>query len=150
VGLGDGIGKTLAWEAVGKVLLVVHATRPPAREEWNKFLDECGSIRTVRGCLVLASDVQLDALQRKEIGNLVKRMGIERVAVITGSRVTQSVVTALGWLTGVHKGFLPHQIVDAMSFLKVDENDNTALLVRARSLAALLQNPLIAEVKTAV
>lgn len=137
------VGRTLAWEVVGEVLLAIHATEPPDRAEWTAFVTSCRELGEVPYCLALSPDAQLDAMQRREIGELVRHLKVRKIAVITQSRVAQALVTALGWLTGKHKSFLPHQQSQLVAFLELTPSAGNAILQRAAALAEQLGNPVL-------
>jgi hypothetical protein len=106
-------------------------------------MTDCNELgESMRRCLVVASDVPPNALQRKEIGDVVKRSGTEKVAVLTESRAAWAAVTGLGWITGVHKGFLPTQVPALLAFLDVPTGPGDRTLEAAAELAQQLGNPL--------
>jgi len=143
--MGCDTNTTIRWDISDGVLLVVHAPAAPDRHEWSAFVQECTATKGVGRALVVAPDAALDAVQRKEIGELVKVMGVSKVAVVTSSKTTQAIVTGLGWLTGVHRGFSPNQIEETTKFLGLGEARARELLARAQEMAAKLGNSSLAK-----
>jgi hypothetical protein len=117
------------------VFLIIHALGPPDADEWQAMLLAYqGLTGPLQGCLVISPDAQLTAVQRTQVGDAVKASRVPKVAVVTASQVARVMVTGLGWLTGVHKGFAPSQRREAMTFLGRGEADSEAL--RQRMLVA--------------
>lgn len=127
--------RTLGWKEVHGTLLIVHAQVDPDAEDWAGLMRagaEMGS--RMRRCLVI-SDVTLSARHRHEIADVTKAARTEAVAVVTSSAVGRMIVTGLGWVTGIHKGFDPHNLDAAFEFLKVTESDRRELLQAALAFA---------------
>ena len=130
--------RTLRWKEIHGTLLIVHAPALPDTDEWAALMRaglELG--KGMRRCLVLA-DVMLSPRQRGEIADTTKAAGTEAVAVVTSSAVGRMIVTGLGWVTGIHKGFDPSDLDEALDFLKVAETDRRELLCAAHDFAGEL------------
>jgi hypothetical protein len=130
--------RTLRWKELHGTLLIVHAPTLPDADEWAALMRaglELGP--GMRRCLVLA-DIMLSPRQRGEIADTTKAAGTEAVAVVTNSPVGRMIVTGLGWVTGIHKGFDTRDLDAALDFLKVLEADRPELLCTAHDFAAEL------------
>lgn len=124
--------QTLKWKFVGDTMLIVHAKEPPADADWAGLMRACAELgKRLRKCLVFA-EVSLTPKQRKEIADVVSAARTQAVAVVTRSQITQHIITAIGWVTGIHKGFDPKNLDDALSFLGVSGSERHELLETAR------------------
>jgi len=130
--------RTMNWKFVDSTLLLVHGLTPPDAKEWDEFVLECtGAGPTMRQVLVFA-DVELSPLQRKQIANMVAKAATRAVAVVCFSRLARAVVTALGWMTRVHRAFAPTALREAFEFLRSTPTEQAELLRAARAFAAEL------------
>ena len=142
--------RTMGWDVVQGVLLVVHARGAPDTKEWARFIQECRSLGKVECCLVVAPDAALNPVQRRDIAAVVSHMKTRKVAVVTTSRMARTIVTGLGWVTGIHRGFLPGDRQGAVTFLELDERRADAVLARADALADMLGRSILSATDRAV
>jgi hypothetical protein len=107
----------MGWSRHDGVLVVVHAPGEPSEAEWGQFMDEARSAPT-QGLLVIAPDASLSAKQRREVQHWFSEGGT-RGAVVTDSKLTRGVVTAISWFKIPIKAFSPRDLEKALDFLGV-------------------------------
>jgi hypothetical protein len=130
---------TMRWQEVGTVMVTVHARRPPDEAEWREYMDVCAKMGERLVSVLVLADVALTPKQRRTAADIVRAAGTKGVAVISTSMITRHITTAVGWLTGVHKGFHPSEIDSALTFLGVAPVERPAVLETARKFARELR-----------
>ena len=82
--------------------IVVHTAEPPSDDEWAEYLEHAGRhIRDVRGILACSPTVGPNSHQRRVATEHWDKLGITpTIAVLTRSKVTRGIVTALSWFMG--------------------------------------------------
>jgi hypothetical protein len=131
---------TIRWQAVKDVMLCVHGEEPPTSDEWRAFVRGCdalGSSKGMRVLLVLAN-VSLSAVQRGDAADTLKRNQVKLAAIVTASRLTRGVVTAIGWVTGVNRAYSPAELSLALDEVRVDGQTREELRRLAREFAVEL------------
>src|SRR5262245_48309254 len=64
--------RTMKWQLIGEVMLVVHGTVPPASDDWAAYVAECKNAgEKVKYQLVFA-DISINAVQRRDVANVLK------------------------------------------------------------------------------
>ena len=132
--------RTILWQEVGETLLIVHAKVEPDPSDWAALMQVFPKMgRRMQRVLVFA-DVALNAEQRRQVTAGQKAAGTRAIAVITSSRLGRLAVTALSWMTGVHKAFDPSEVRAALDYLGVTEDDRRVLLASALQFARELHH----------
>lgn len=133
---------SMRYEKTDHGFIVQTAFAAPSDEEWRKLLDFMRSNKdSVRGAIVFVhGDNGLTAKQRSELADVIKLMrpGF-RTAVLTESRVTRGVLTALNWLTKKQddsRAFSLDAFDDAMTFLGAKPDESRAARELAKKIGA--------------
>jgi hypothetical protein len=136
---------TLKFRELHGTLLIVHGQSPPTDAEWDSLMHAGETLgMRMRRCLVFA-DIQVTPSQRKQIADVVRRAQTERVTVITSSSLTRMVVTAVGWISGIHNAYSPREVPAALAAPKLSEQNAHELLITALAFARELGNDDLAE-----
>jgi hypothetical protein len=133
---------SMRYEKTEHGFIVQTAFAAPSDDEWRKLLDFMRANKdTVRAAVVFVhGDNALTAKQRSELADVIKLMrpGF-RTAVLTESRVTRGVLTALNWLTKKQddsRAFPLDGFDDAMAFLRANADESRAARELAKKLGA--------------
>jgi hypothetical protein len=125
-------------ETHGRVVLLVHNGMPYTADEWHQIVAiaarrDLGQLRF----LVYDDGGTIDTAQRRL---LVETMGgqMPKVAVLTHSRVSRGVTTALGWFKPGIKAFAPDQFDKAAAHLDLTDTERTLAHKAADRLQAQL------------
>jgi hypothetical protein len=114
--------KTMAFNVVGGILVVVHGNETPADSEWQQyvtFIDKQGS--TLLPQLVDGtSSGGPSAKQRRELTAMLNGRKVP-VAVLTDSTITLGIVTAVSWFNDKLKAFSPRDGRAAFTYLGVPQ-----------------------------
>jgi hypothetical protein len=122
---------------------MVHAAfEAPSDDEWRKFLEYMrGNKDVLKATIVFVhGDNGLTATQRSELADVIKvmRRGF-RTAVMTDSRVTRGVLTALNWLTKKQddsRAFSLNGFDEAMVFLGATADESRVTRDLAKKIGA--------------
>lgn len=127
------------WRAVPGILhIAVHTDESPSDEDWDAYLrDVVEHSKTIKGVLVYTVRVGPSAPQRARASELFKSLNVDLHSVImTGSRVTQGIVTALSWAIGQKiKAFSTSDFEGAVKYLGLDADEQIKVRVVLRQLA---------------
>lgn len=108
--------RTIAYQALGDLFLLVHGPTDPDLQDWKALMKEARNHRLPKH-LVLAGEVQLSAPQRVDV---VEYFHFPcKAAVLLSSPLTGSMVTAIGWLTGKHRAFSMTDLAGALQYLDI-------------------------------
>jgi hypothetical protein len=131
----EGAGKTLRYELVGTLLVLVHGPRSPSDIDWDDYTRALGA-SPVTGVLVATDGAGPDGRQRAILNDLVKqRGGSFPTAVVTGSLVARGIVTALGWFNPKLRAFAPAALAHALAHVGTDprrQDDVVRCIARMR------------------
>jgi hypothetical protein len=124
--------KTLRYEVVGKLVVLVHAERAPSDLEWDDYARALGSrIGETTGVLVVTDGAGPNGSQRAKMNELVEKGGGSfPTAVITHSLVARGIVTALSWFNPKLHAFAPTELTAALSHVGADPRQREDLLRR--------------------
>jgi hypothetical protein len=116
--------KSMVFRETGKLLVLVHGTRPPAKDEWDAFLDLCRKKlgEGITGVLVVTAGGAPDAKQRKEVHDLLHGRTLA-IAVVSDAALVRGVVSAFGWFNPAIHGFAFNKgagLNDALRYLHVE------------------------------
>jgi hypothetical protein len=134
--------RTLAWDAVGSTVLVVHSRQLPSDADWQDFVAYCAKAPPGNQAIVFA-DVTLNARQRRDIQRLHAATGTRKVAVVTDSMLTRVLVNTMNWLSNTHRAFGLRDVEAAFEHLALSAQDRIALIAAARKFACELDLPLL-------
>lgn len=109
-------GKDMAWGVFDDLLYVVHDTEIVDEDDWREFLAYAHRQPKINGIIVLGLVVKPDANQRNDVRELHSRFHT-KLAIITTSKLTMGVLTALRWFGIPIKGFGPDQLREAHTFI---------------------------------
>jgi hypothetical protein len=87
---------TLAHGRLQDVKVIVHYTMVASEEDWAKFMTDAQAMETMQGLLVVAGGAKLEVDQRNDIRALYDKHKM-KIGVLSDSRITRGVITALGW-----------------------------------------------------
>lgn len=112
------LDETLAYEAVGDVMVCVHGESEPSDGAWNQFLAVCladmasGSIRRV---IVSSDGGAPNATQRR----LLTESDSVPTAVLTDSKVAKGASVVLRWFGKQIAVFEPDRVDEALEYLDI-------------------------------
>jgi hypothetical protein len=139
----DTVLETLAFTAVGGVLVLCHTSADPSDDEWETWIDR-ERRHEHRAILIATRGGAPNSRQRARVAEATGQKSGRRppVALLTDSAVTRSVMTAFGWILGAHapmKAFPTTALEEAVSWLAVTVRPETVRAVMARLQASLLK-----------
>jgi hypothetical protein len=125
--------RTIAYEVVGDLCVLVHSEEQPSSADWTDylaFLREKASPVSPR-CLVVTDGVAPTPTQRAGLNDLVIAFGKPvPTAVITHSPVARAAVALLGWFNSGIRSFSPNELSSALSFLDIEQARRAEVLER--------------------
>ncbi len=129
--------RTMKWGAIGDVMVVVHGARQPDPQEWSDYIADCDKLAETRGFrgLLAFANIALTAQQRADAGENLKKHKAELAAVITDSRLTRGMVTALGWFTGINRAYSPRDLEQALDDLRLSADQSRDVRELAQTFA---------------
>ena len=126
------------WRVVpGIVHVVVHTREDPSDGDWDEYVDDLErNANNIRGLLVYTEAAGPSAEQRKKAVAMWERMGIQRqTAVMTGSRVTRGIVTAMSWVMGsAIRAYHVNDFAGAVKSLGLSDDESAAVSQTLREL----------------
>lgn len=128
--------KNMMWELVDDLLYVIHDTEAIDPDAWRDFLAYVDALPRLDGILVFGPQVKPDAAQRNDVRMIYQRFGT-KLAVITHSKVTMGVLSAIRWFGVAARGFRVDQLEQAHVFLGREDMTEVGL----RLLAPYLDQP---------
>lgn len=124
---------------VGRLVVLVHTDHDPDPDEWQRFIDDANArVGSFRGFLIVTSGGSLDAAQRSDAIDLIKRSGAS-AAVITESAMVRGAVTAVSWFGGKAKAFPAAKLTDALEYAGVEQAARGNVLRVVRELTDTLK-----------
>lgn len=115
--------KTMGYDVIGELLITVHTTAPPIEAEWKPYVAALAELvqntkdhSKIRN-IVFTDGGAPDSLQRKVVNDIAASRPPVPTAVVSGSTMVRSVVTALAWFNPKIKAFSPRQIDEAYRYL---------------------------------
>ena len=125
--------RTITYEMVGNLCLLVHGEEPPSNADWSDylaFLGEKADSASPR-CLVVTDGVAPTPKQRAGLNDLVVAYGRPvPTAVITHSPVARAAVALLGWFNSAIRSFAPNELSAALSYLDIEPARRAEVLER--------------------
>jgi hypothetical protein len=111
--------RNMGFAAVDDLVVAVHSAAPPSEEEWAGYIATMRKIGPEKVCgLAFTDGGAPDSKQRKLLNDVLG--GRPRIAaVVSGSTLVRSVVTALTWFNPDVKAFSPDRVNDAYAYLKL-------------------------------
>lgn len=119
----------LAHGAVNNLYVVVHNEAPPGPEEWKAYVDAMAlEAPRMRALIVHSYGGGPNTVQRQYVADMWKRVGKNPpIAVISSSRTTRGVVTALNWVLSQEiKAFPIGAEERAFEYLGLDAREQAA------------------------
>ncbi|PRP91263.1 hypothetical protein ENSA5_56760 [Enhygromyxa salina] len=127
------------WQAVpGLLHIVVHTEESPSDEDWDKYLaDVVEHAAGCKGVLVYTRRAGPSAQQRARSNAAFESFGSDSlVAIMTGSRLTLGIVTAVSWVVGGNiKAFSTHDFEGAAAHLGLDPTERIRARIVLKQLA---------------
>jgi hypothetical protein len=122
------------------VIVSVHGRQNPTDADWDPYvasiggtLDHHGGDSTrIRG-LSITTGGGPTTLQRDRLNSLLAGRSV-RVAVVTPSKITHGIVTALSWFNPMIRAFSPARFADAIRYLELPPNTQRALRERLKAM----------------
>lgn len=126
-------------EVPGAVMVVVHTDEPPTDEDWDAYLDAVARSPGIRGILIYSLRVGPSAPQRARSVEATKSAQTDlKMAIMTGSRLTQGVVTALSWALGNNiRAFSSRDFDKAVAYLELTTDERLTTKVLLKQLARM-------------
>ncbi|NVB37327.1 hypothetical protein G6O69_05755 [Pseudenhygromyxa sp. WMMC2535] len=130
---------TMYWQAVrGAVHVVVHTPQDPSDEDWQAYLEDVTKhAAKIKGILVYTQRTGPSASQRAASNKAFSETnGDMKVAIMTSSRMTKGIVTALSWVVGGNiKAFSTKDFQGAVASLGLDYEETLHAKVALKTLA---------------
>ena len=140
--------KNAASRVLNGVVLVVHNTREPDREEWDEYLTAVATARAGLGRdfasfrqLVITDGGVPSSAQRKAFAEVVRageNVDKLKVAIISRSFSVRGIATALRWMGFPVRSFDPEQLAEAFACLAVSSSDAIAICTAVGELCATI------------
>lgn len=111
---------SLAHGRVGDIKLIVHYTMVASTQDWASFIDDAREMSPLQGLVVVAGGAKLEADQRNDIRELYNQHQM-KIGVLSDSRLTRGVITALGWFGIPVRPFRIDDLKGLMAFLERSE-----------------------------
>ncbi|MFP2911073.1 STAS/SEC14 domain-containing protein [Pyxidicoccus sp. 3LFB2] len=130
-------GRTLGVALVGRVLVVVHNSQPPAQDEWVRYCALVGAHHDgLAGQFIIAEGPGPNAIQRQQsLNRLPKGYAIPPSAVLTRSVMVRGIVNLFNWFTPrAMRAFPPEDLSAAAQHLGMTDAQVQRLMDLARLL----------------
>ncbi|MCX4242469.1 hypothetical protein [Paraliomyxa miuraensis] len=85
------------WEIIGDTIVAITAPGQIDNDRWGKFIEALNQPNTKKVLNFVRGEVTIDAIKRKQAADAVTACKLE-VTVVTDSRLTRGVLTAVSWL----------------------------------------------------
>jgi len=129
--LGDDVesmGHSMSFGCAGRIFIVAQGEQAPSLDDWEECLRSLeAQLQEIQGLLLFSAGGSLNAKQREQMAELVKR-GSVRVAVLTDSRIVRGAVTAMSWFDIPIEAFDCNEEGRALDYLLVEADARAALL----------------------
>jgi hypothetical protein len=113
------MAKNLVWRIVEHIYVGVHNTQPPSQTEWDAMLADLARDGAIKIALIHSEGGSPSALQRKQLRDVSREIGVLRGAVLTGSVVARAAITAINLFSkNFSTAFPPHEVDAALSHLE--------------------------------
>lgn len=113
--------RNVAWREVQSIRVAHHNKDEPTHLDWSDVLawtrDRCARPGIAK-FLIVTDGGGPNAKQRNEFAKAVEGRKT-RTAIITGSAVARSILTAMQWFTPTIRGFAPGDIYAAFAYLEI-------------------------------
>ena len=145
--------RTMIYEVIGDLCILVHGEAPPSNDEWNEYLaggrERLPTMKSPR-CIVVTDGVAPTPTQRAALNAVLAEFGKPvPTAVITRSVVARSVVTVMGLFNSAIRSFAPTELSAAMLYLGIEpvrRPDLVERIVRMRIALSSESGPLDAPI----
>jgi len=113
--------RNVAWREVQGIRVAHHNKDAPTELDWNDVLawtrDRCAKPGVAK-FLIVSDGGAPNARQRTEFARAVERRET-RTAIVTGSAIARSILTAMQWFTPTIRGFAPADLHAAFAYLEI-------------------------------
>lgn len=92
------------WEIIDDAIVAITAPGQLETPTWSRFIDALKDPHTKKVFNFVRGEVTIDAIKRKQAADAVSAGKLE-VTVVTDSRITRGVLTAVSWLGGNIKAY---------------------------------------------
>lgn len=116
--------KTMAFAIVGTIIITVHSEQSPSAGEWAEYVkalkDLAPSVKDQAQMrnVVFTSGGAPNSAQRKAVNDIAYARSVTS-AIISGSQLVRTVVTAFSWFNEKVKAFSPEEIEEAFKHLRM-------------------------------
>jgi hypothetical protein len=121
----SALPRNVAWREVQGIRVAHHNKDEPTDLDWSDVLawtrDRCARPGVAK-FLIVTDGGGPNAKQRSEFAKAVERRKT-RTAIITGSAIARSILTAMQWFTPTIRGFAPGDIDAAFAYLEIAPAD---------------------------
>jgi hypothetical protein len=139
------MGKTLLYERIEDLAILVHAEAAPSDEDWDPWvstMDRFLSAPRVLGLLVVTDAAGPNSGQRAKLDPLYKKIdGGIPTAVMSHARVVRGIVTVLSWFNPKIRAFAPTELTAALAYLGIEPSKREAVLRRIMHMRIELSAP---------
>jgi hypothetical protein len=133
------MGQSISFGCAERTFVVAQGEEAPSLDDWEECLRALESgLAEIKGVLIFSAGGGMNAKQREQMAELVKRGGV-RVAVLTDSRIVRGAVTAMSWSEVPIEAFDCSDEGRALDYLLVDTQARAAVLTALTEL--MLQVP---------
>jgi hypothetical protein len=130
-------GKSMVFREVGPLIISVHSTEAPTKEEWDGYIRLCHKkcLRERVVALAVTAGGAPTSKQRAALQELL-RQGAVPVAVVSDAPVVRGIVTALGWFNPAIRAFALTRagLREALYYLDVDALTAERAVLEVRSM----------------
>lgn len=130
------MARTLAFKVLPHCVVVVGSAVAPNDADWQAYIDGCRPLvdkPTVPPFLIVTDGGSPSPTQRKMVYDIVKDKVI-RQAVITPSKLTVGIITAISWFNKGIKAFAPDKLDAAFEYLEIDPTKRAGLMAEVTAL----------------
>jgi hypothetical protein len=132
---------TMVQAMVDGIRIIVIGPRAPSDEEWDQHLvDAEACLTATRGVLVFSPVAGPTSRQRAALGKHPALLA-RPTAIVSASRLTRGIVTAVSWLGGRPRAFSPDAVELAFDFLEVAASARLRILRANDRMRSQLESP---------
>lgn len=140
--------KNAASRLLHGVVVLVHNSREPNRQEWDEYLEAVVTARNAVGCdlarfrqIVFTDGGGPNPAQRKALAEILENVtNVEqlKVAIVSRNFAARGIATAFRWLGFPVRAFDPDQLVEAFASLAISSAEELAICAAAEELCTLV------------
>jgi len=132
----------MSFRRQGRLIVVMHTAQPASTDEWTRYLAMLTSMIAelqlspmAPTALVFTDGAAPSAEQRRSFIDVVGKLSF-RTSVVTTSRFTRGIVTALSWFTPGVRAYDPDDATAILQHAGIGSYDLPVMMAMAEELAA--------------